>query len=149
MNEVRDAAPSDRTRWSRMWTGYCAYYGTTMAEKRIDELWGQILDPEHPVRGLVCTAPDPGDLLGFAHYLLHPHTFSNRMVCYLEDLWVEPAARGVGVGRRLIGSLIDRGRAGGWRRIYWHTEADNEAARGLYDQVATLTRYVRYDVGLP
>jgi GNAT superfamily N-acetyltransferase len=88
-------------------------------------------------------------LLGFAHYLLHPHTFSDRTVCYLEDLWVEPAWRGSGVGRRLIEALTERGRDYGWRRVYWHTEADTETARRLYDRVATVTQYVRYDVTLP
>src|SRR5262249_36807377 len=87
--------------------------------------------------------------VGLAHYLLHPHTFSSRMVCYLEDLWVEPVARGGGVGRQLIEALVARGRAQGWRRGYWHSAADNHAGRALYDRVAKLTKYVRYDVTLP
>ena len=85
---------------------------------------------------------------GLAHYVLHPHTFSSRMVCYLEDLWVEPAARGNGVGRSLIEALIARGRERGWRRLYWHTEADNALARALYDRLVRVTDYVRYDVAL-
>jgi ribosomal protein S18 acetylase RimI-like enzyme len=99
---------------------------------------------------LVCGAPvGDGPLAGFANYVLRPHTFSSRMVCYLEDLWVEPSARGAGWGRKFIDGLIARGRARGWRRIYWHTEADNAAARRLYDRVSRLTNYVRYDITLP
>jgi ribosomal protein S18 acetylase RimI-like enzyme len=146
---VRDAAESDRFAWSRMWASNCTHYGATMPEAEVDELWRRILHPDHPVYALVSTAPNQKDLLGFAHYVLHPHTFSNRMVCYLEDLWVDPAGRGAGIGRRLIDSLVDRGRDRGWRRIYWHTETDNAAARRLYDRVATLTNYVRYEVTLP
>jgi GNAT superfamily N-acetyltransferase len=145
---VRDAAQSDRLVWSRMWAANGTHFGSTMPEAEVDELWRRILDPDHPVCALVSAAPNDKDLLGFAHYVLHPHTFSSRMVCYLEDLWVDPAARGAGVGRRLIDSLVGRGRDRGWRRIYWHTESDNEARR-LYDRVATLTEYVRYDVALP
>ncbi len=108
------------------------------------------MDPGHPVSALVSGAPGAGGaLLGFAHYVLHPHTFSSRMVCYLEDLWVDPSARGAGVGRKLIEALIGRSRDGGWRRIYWHTDAENAAARVLYDRVAQLTNYVRYDIVLP
>lgn len=131
-----------------MWAANCAHFGATMPETEVDELWRRILDPGHAVCALVSAGPNHADLLGFAHYVLHPHTFSSRMVCYLEDLWVDPAARGAGVGRRLIASLVDRGRERGWRRIYWHTGADNEARR-LYGRVATLTDYVRYDVVLP
>jgi GNAT superfamily N-acetyltransferase len=145
---VRDAAPPDCTAWSRMWAAKCAHYGATMPETDIDELWRRIMDPEHPVCALVAAARHNEDLLGLAHYVLGPHTFSSRMVCYLEDLWVDPAARGAGLGRQLVDSLIQRGRERGWRRVYWHTEADNEARR-LYDRVATLTQYVRYDVVLP
>lgn len=145
---VRDAAQSDRSAWGRMWAANCTQFGATMPEADVDELWRRILHPDHPVCALVSTAPNYQDLLGFAHYVLHPHTFSSRMVCYLEDLWVDPTARGAGVGRRLIGSLIDLGRDRGWRRLYWHTEGDNETARRLYDRVATLTKHVRYDVDL-
>ena len=111
--------------------------------------WRRIMDPDNPVGALVGAGPGAeSTLVGFAHYVLHPHTFSNRMVCYLEDLWVEPSARGAGVGRKLIDALVARGRDRGWRRIYWHAEADNAAARVLYDRVARLTAYVRYDIAL-
>ncbi len=145
---VRDAAPSDRAVWSRMWAAFGAHYGTTIPEADVGILWDRILDPEHPVSALVATTVDGRELVGFAHYVLCPHTFSSRMVCYLEDLWVDPAGRSGGIGGQLIDTLIQRGRECGWRRIYWHTEADNEARR-LYDRVATLTAYVRYDVTLP
>lgn len=71
------------------------------------------------------------------------------MVCYLEDLWVEPQARGAGVGRRVMDALIARGRDRGWRRLYWHTDADNTAARARYDRIVQVADYVRYDVALP
>ena len=35
-----------------------------------------------------------------------------------------------------------------WRRLYWHTETDNVAARALYDRIARVTNYVRYDIAL-
>jgi GNAT superfamily N-acetyltransferase len=148
--EVRDATPSDGLAWRRMWSTNCAHFGATMSEEDVRELWRRILDPAHPTGALVAAASaDEGSLVGFAHYVLHPHTFSSRPVCYLEDLWVELAARGGGAGRKLIEALVDRGRERGWRRVYWHTEADNAAGRALYDKVARLTRYVRYDVTLP
>jgi hypothetical protein len=106
MIDVRDAVPSDRSAWRRMWAAYCAH--------------------------LVSAAPSRQEHLGFAHDVLHPHTFTSRTACYLEDL-----------------ALIDRGRECRWRQIEWHTETDDESARRLYDRVAALTEYVRYDVTLP
>ncbi len=150
MIEVRDPVTADWPIWHRMWSANCAHYGVAIPDTETRELWRRIMAPEHPVRALVCTASaGQGLLVGFAHYVLHPHTFSSRMVCYLEDLWVDPAARGKGIGHRLIETLIARGHDQGWRRVYWHTEADNAAARALYDRIAVLTRYVRYDVVPP
>jgi ribosomal protein S18 acetylase RimI-like enzyme len=147
--EVRDATPDDWPAWRRMWVANCAHYGVSMPEAADRELWRRIMDPAHPVAALVCGAPDSGgELAGLAHYVLHPHTFSDRMVCYLEDLWVDPGARRAGIARRLIEALVARGREQSWRRIYWHTEADNAAARALYDRIARLTDYVRYDITL-
>ena len=132
-----------------MWRAYCAHYGVSTPAAEDDELWRRIMAADCPIGTLVSGAPaGQGPLAGFANYVLRPHTFSSRRVCYLEDLWVEPSSRSAGRGRRFIEALVARGRDQGWRRIYWHTEADNPARR-LYDRAARLTDYVRYDISLP
>ena len=150
MIEVRDVELADHAEWHRMWSANCSHYDVSIPAAESRELWRRIMDPEYPVGALV-SGPSPGEgpLAGFANYVLHPHTFSSRMVCYLEDLWIEPSARGAGRGRKLIDALIARGRERGWRRIYWHTGSDNKAARRLYDRISQPTDYVRYDVSLP
>lgn len=148
--EVRDPETADHPEWQRMWLANCAHYGVSIPAMEDRELWRRIMDPDHPVHCLVCGASaGKGSLLGFANYVLHPHTFSARMVCHLEDLWIEPSARGAGWGGKLIDALVARGHDHGWRRIYWHTEGDNTAARRLYDRVSRLTNLVRYDISLP
>jgi GNAT superfamily N-acetyltransferase len=68
----------------------------------------------------------------FAHYILHPHTWSLQPVCYLEDLFVAPEARRLGRGRHLIERLVTMGRDHGWRRVYWHTHTTTfRAARSM------------------
>lgn len=148
--DVRDPTTADWLQWRRLWSANCAHFGAQMAEVDDQELWRRIMHPDHAVSALVCSAATlDSELIGLVHYVLHPHTFSNRLVCYLEDLWVEPAARRAGVARSLVEALVTRGREKGWRRVYWHTEADNAAARALYDRIARATNYVRYDVVLP
>ena len=68
--------------------------------------------------------------------------------CYLEDLFVDPAARGQGIGRALITDLIEFARNRGWKRLYWNTDASNSAARALYDQFAQDDGHVRYRLKL-
>ena len=147
---IRDPLPADWTEWHRMWLENCAHLGVALSQAHDRELWHRIMDPKHPMGALVCGTPDhDGSLLGLAHYVLHPHTFSLKMVCYLEDLWIEPSVRRGGIGRSLIDALVARGKEQDWRRLYWHTEADNLAARSLYDRFAPATSYVRYDIALP
>src|SRR5262245_62580614 len=91
---VRAPTLADRAEWHRMWSANCTHFGVPMPQVHDDELWHRIIDPEHPVGALVCGTSDrAGTLVGLVHYVLHPHTFSTKMVCYLEDLWVEPFAQ--------------------------------------------------------
>jgi len=68
--------------------------------------------------------------------------------CYLEDLFVDPAARGNGVGRALIEDLASLARAQGWKRLYWNTEITNAAARKLYDSFTPDDGHIRYRLTL-
>jgi ribosomal protein S18 acetylase RimI-like enzyme len=89
-----------------------------------------------------------GATVGLANYVLHPYTWGPAQVCYLEDLYVAPEARGAGVGRRLIEHLVEEGRQRGWARVYWHTREDNADARRLYDRFGPADGFVRYTVPL-
>jgi GNAT superfamily N-acetyltransferase len=81
---------------------------------------------------------------GFTISVLHPGSWALTPACYLEDLFVDPEARGRGLGRALIEDLIGLARDNGWSRIYWHTRQSNAAARRLYGQFAEADDFVRY-----
>lgn len=145
---MRAVGPEDRDAWHILWDEYCAFYRVTVPAAVTQTLWHRLLDPGSPVNGLVAVGPD-GHLLGLCHYVLHPHTWSARLVCYLEDLFTAGPWRGRGVGRALISHLRDMGVAAGWGRLYWNTEHDNHQARALYDKVAGgADGYVRYLIPL-
>ena len=85
-----------------------------------------------------------GQVYGFANCVVHENTWETQAICYLEDLYVTPSARGHGIGRALIEWLRNAMRAEGWARLYWHTRQDNERARKLYDRFAEADDFVRY-----
>jgi GNAT superfamily N-acetyltransferase len=66
-------------------------------------------------------------------------------VCYLQDLFTVPEARGRGVARALIAHVAEAARAAGARRYYWLTQEHNTTARALYDRVAAFHGFIRYD----
>jgi len=142
---VRPLQERDRTHWDEMWAGYLAFYETELWPEVSDDTFARILSGD--LIGIV--AVDEMDApLGFAHALLHQGTWSPKLLCYLEDLFVRPEARGRGVGRALIEALAARGRDEGWLRLYWQTAADNRTAQALYDRLADRTKWVRYDLDL-
>jgi GNAT superfamily N-acetyltransferase len=143
---IRPIAPTDRAAWAPLWDGYNAFYGregaTALAPEITDVLWRRLFDASEPVYALV--AEDAGRLLGIVHFLFHRSTTRIEPVCYLQDLFTAPEARGRGVGRALIEGVYVRARDAGARRVYWQTRENNVTARRLYEQVATHDGFIVY-----
>lgn len=70
--------------------------------------------------------------VGFALYFHSFSTFLARRGLYLEDLFVQPAARGRGVGRALLGELARIAVARGCGRLEWSVLDWNESAIAFY-----------------
>lgn len=141
---VRPLSPEDRADWQRLWTGYLAFYNTTVAPEVYDTTFARLLgqDPRD-FRGLI--ALREGRAIGLAHYLFHRHCWKIEDVCYLQDLFVEPAARGSGAGRALIEAVYAAADAAGAPAVWWLTQEFNAGARALYDRVGTVTPFIRYN----
>jgi len=139
---LRAAEARDQAEWRRLWAGYTAFYRTDVPDKVTSATWARALDP---ASGLFIRVAAQGDrLAGFAVAVLHPGSWTDQPICYLEDLFVDPDRRGGGVGRALIDDLLALARKQGWSRLYWHTERQNHAARRLYDQYIAADDFVRY-----
>jgi GNAT superfamily N-acetyltransferase len=141
---IRACAPADEPAWRALWQAYCDFYGVQLADEVTQRTWKRILDPDSAVMCIV--AEVEGRVVGFAHCVVHENTWETQPVCYLEDLFVAPQARGQGVATALIEWLRNAMRAEGWARLYWMTAADNAQARRVYDRFAQADGFVRYVV---
>ena len=85
-----------------------------------------------------------GNLVGLVHYLYHRHNWRIENVCYLQDLYAAEDLRGHGIGRKLIEAVYARADADGAGAVYWNTQHFNKEARRLYDRIANLTPFIKY-----
>ncbi len=139
---IRDPIAADEAGWRRLWAGYLAFYGEDLPEAVTAATWRRILDPTSTIFARL--AERDGRLVGTTVNVLHEGTWSAAPICYLEDLFVAPEARGAGIGRALISDLIAVGKVRGWSRLYWHTKSGNSEARRLYDRFVAADDFCRY-----
>jgi GNAT superfamily N-acetyltransferase len=132
---------SEHARWAELWSEYQRFYGVNIPAAVTENTWQRLQDRR--VHGL--GARNSADhLIGFVHFLYHQDTWSISPACYLQDLYVDPALRGTGCGRRLIEAVADAARAAGASSPYWLTHETNTVARQLYDRLGKNHGFIQY-----
>jgi GNAT superfamily N-acetyltransferase len=144
MISISALRPDDRLVWQELFRGYNDFYERTLPADRYERAWR---DFQNDDRAHALGARVNGRLTGIAHFLVHASTTSDD-ICYLQDLFTAPSARGKGVGRALIRAVEEWARHKGCARLYWHTRQDNHVARRLYDQVAENRGFIHYVIQL-
>jgi GNAT superfamily N-acetyltransferase len=142
--QIAPLQPQDREAWELLARGYKLFYNTPTSDAEYNTAWERLLSNDG-VAGLGASLD--GQLVGIAHYLFHTSTWA-RNVCYLQDLFTTPEARGNGVARALIEAVAAEARTRGAIRYYWLTQDHNTTARALYDKVAVYNGFLRYDFPL-
>lgn len=142
---IRTIEPRDEARWRVLWEGYCRFYERELSEPITQHTWSRIMDTASPVHAIVADDANEG-VIGISNYIIHDNTWTLTPVCYLEDLFVDPAQRGAGVGGELIDWLVAEMQTQGWSRLYWNTKENNYRARGLYDKYTPHSGFLRYVV---
>ena len=123
---IRDAEPGDEAAWRSLWSQYLAFYDVTLTPEVTAATWARLMDPASPMKMRLAVVD--GVPVGFAIHMHHPSTWVAGEDCYLEDLFLAPAARGKGLGRALIDDLIALARARG-RLAMRSSVASREAVR--------------------
>lgn len=132
--EVRAATPGDLAAVWQLMHGLAEYERMTEIITGTPERLGEALFGEQSfVQALV--AESEGHLLGYALFYPTFSSFRTRSRLWLEDLFVEPGARGTGTGRALLASLARLALARGHERIDWHVLDWNTPAIAFYEHL--------------
>lgn len=139
----------DRAAWRGLYKAYADFYGVPMPDERLDMVWGWIFDPAHEVECFVArdgSGDNAGAIVGLTHYRPFARPLAGATGLFLDDLFVDPAARGGQIGARLIEAVEQEAQKRGATVVRWITADDNHRARVLYDRLATRTMWVTYDL---
>jgi GNAT superfamily N-acetyltransferase len=139
---IRMAREADFAQWLPLWKAYQVFYKTEIPEATTATTWKRFHDPAEPMHCAV--AELDGYLVGTVHYIRHRSCWTVGDYVYLQDLYVDPAIRGKGVGRALIEHVYASASEAGAARVWWLTHESNAQAMQLYDHVADKSGFIQY-----
>lgn len=142
---IKALEASDEPEWRRLWTDYLTFYKASVPEEVYRTTFERLLSSGEfePKGRLAVVKAKP---VGLVHFLYHRSCWSLVNNCYLQDLYVDPALRGTGLGRVLIETVQKEAAEQGVSNVYWMTHETNDVARRLYDRVARRTGFIEYDL---
>ena len=139
--EIRALSEHDEAVWRSLWTGYLEFYESEVDETVYQSTFRRLLTQgEYEPNALLAWNGD--EAVGLVHFMFHRHCWRIENVCYLQDLFADPSARGAGVGRALIHAVYEAADAAERPSVYWLTQEFNYRGRMLYDQVATKSPFI-------
>lgn len=149
--QIKPLTQVNKDQWQALWQGYLTFYKTSLSQQVTDNTWQNILAANqiHGFGAFLANDSNVADestdeLVGIVHIVIHPNTWNDTDCVYLEDLYVNEQARGMGAGRALIEHVYGFAQTHNCNRVYWVTNEDNHTARKLYDKLATKTDMVQY-----
>ncbi len=144
---IRPVRAEDRAAWDVLYQGYATFYKVDQTADMRDRVFGWLMDADHTSNGLVAENAQ-GNLIGLTHYRPFVSMLGANVSGFLDDLFVDPAARGSGAAQALINGVAEVARKNGWAKVRWITADDNYRGRSVYDKLATRTMWITYDMGV-
>ncbi|WP_288424076.1 GNAT family N-acetyltransferase [uncultured Acinetobacter sp.] len=140
---IRFVEANDFEAWLTLWKGYQESYQSSIDDQVTRSTFSRFLSEQEPVYCLVIEDKSQ-KIIGFVHYIFHRSTWSEGNYCYLQDLFVDPAQRASGIGRKLIEEVYKIAEEKKCSRVYWLTQETNYQARMLYDRIADNSGFIQY-----
>jgi GNAT superfamily N-acetyltransferase len=136
---LRDAGEADLTLVMRFVRALAEYEELANEAVATEAEFRRFLFRE-PRRAEALIAEADGAPVGFAVWFYSFSTFLGRPSLYVEDVFVEPAARGRGVGRAIFRDLARRALAAGCGRMEWSVLDWNAPSIAFYRSLGAAPR---------
>jgi GNAT superfamily N-acetyltransferase len=143
---LHSVAEEDLPELLPLMRAYLDFYGADPPDDDVLTLaTALIAEPE--VEGIQILARDSGRAVGFATIFWSWSTLRAARTGVMNDLFVDPEARGGGIAEALIAECAARCRVRGARSLGWQTAKHNHRAQAVYERVgATREEWVDYSL---
>jgi GNAT superfamily N-acetyltransferase len=145
--EIRLARVDEIEEMLPLIRAYCEFYETEPDDEGLRRMFETLIG--EPSQGAVFIARADGRAVGFATLDWKWSSLKAARIGYLEDLFVDPEARGKGIADALIEICAERCRELGMPAMEWLTAPDNRRAQQVYNRTgAESGTYLEYDLEL-
>lgn len=131
---VRSAVRSDATHIHRFIVELAIYEKAEHEVKStVTDIEKTVFSPESTTHALMVELD--GEPVGMAIYFFNYSTWLGQNGIYLEDLYVSPKHRGLGLGKKLMGQLASIAKEKNCARMDWSVLDWNQPAIDVYDSL--------------
>jgi len=116
--EVNAVTEADQAAWQSLYKGYATFYKMPMTEQTLDTVWRWIHDESNLFWCRVARQAD-GKPIGLMHFREMPSPLRGCQMGFLDDLFVDPEARGHGAVTALFDDLTEQARVRSWPSVRW------------------------------
>ncbi len=131
MFTLRDARPGDSAEIARLVLALAAFENLAHEAVATEADFHRALFGKVP-RAQAMLAEIDGACVGFALWFYNFSTFAGKPGLYVEDVFVEPAHRGLGIGRAFFRAMARHALDQGCARMEWSVLDWNENAIAFY-----------------
>lgn len=146
---VRQATPDDREIVAQLFDQYRQFYRRASDLAAARAFIGSRLQNGDSIIFVVQAEPG-GAVVGFTQLYPLFASLAIGRAFVLNDLFVSPVARGLGLGRHLLDRAARYGREAGAKYLELSTETTNAAAQRLYEKIGWVreTGFLHYSLDL-
>ncbi len=133
--QIRNARDADLPKLLPLMRGYCDFYRASPSDDGLETMARALITTPDSEGILLVSCDGEDEAVGFAACGWKWSSLRGARVAILEDLFVEPAARGGGHADALIEACASHARELGAPVLMWQTALDNHRAQAVYERV--------------
>ena len=104
------------------------------------------MNDKNHASNLIIAINDKKEILGHIHYKISPNPVRGKDIGFLDDIFIIPKYRNLGIAKKLINHLKKIGKRKKWDIIRWHCDIDNEIAIQYYLKFSNKKNWYTFEI---